>query len=132
MSWDIFVQDLPRDVKSFDDMPDDFQPSPIGHRSKIIEQIVEVIPNANFSDPSWGIIDGNDWSIEVSMGNDEICDGFAFHIRGGETAVGFVAAILDRLGLRAFDPQSGGFFEAGPAALDSFRKWRAYRDQVMK
>jgi hypothetical protein len=50
MSWDIFVQDLPRDAKTVADIPDDFKPAVIGARSEIISMIKEVVPTANFSD----------------------------------------------------------------------------------
>jgi hypothetical protein len=42
MSWDIFVQDLPRDAQSIEDIPRDFQPKPILPRSRIVEVFKEV------------------------------------------------------------------------------------------
>lgn len=132
MSWDIFVHDIPADAKSFGEIPKNFKPAPIGKRSMIIDKIREVVPAADFSDPSWGRIDGDGWSIEVNIGAGEECRGFAFHVRGGDAAVGVVAAILQHLNLRALDAQTGDFFVAGEDAMESFRKWRAYRDQVLK
>lgn len=130
MSWDIFVQDLPRDARRVEDIPDEFVPAPLGPRSKIIAAILEVAPSADFSNPSWGIIDGDDWSIDVSLGDAEECESFAFHVRGGDAAVGVIEAILRRLNLRALDAQTGDFFVAGPEALGSFQRWRSYRDQI--
>lgn len=130
MSWDIFVQDLPTNAKTVEDIPTDFKPAAIGKRSEIIDKIKEIIPNANFSDPSWGVINGNGWSIEVNLGSEEECKDFALHVRGAETAVGAVEAILTSLGLRGLDSQTGGFFTAGPEAINSFRNWRAFRDHV--
>lgn len=41
-----------------------------------------------------------------------------------------VADIFGRLGLRALDAGTGDFFD--PAmAVDSLRRWRAYRDRVI-
>jgi len=94
-------------------------------------KIKELIPDADFADPSWGRIEADDWSIEVNIGVDEECKSFALHVRGGDEAVGVVAAILDHLNLRALDSQTGEFFIAGLEAPDSFQKWRAYRDQVV-
>ena len=132
MSWDVFVQDLPQEAKSAADIPADFRPASIGKRSAIIEKIREVFPTADFSDPSWGRINGDNWSIEVNIGANEDCGGFALHIRGGDAAVGAVEAILQRLHLRALDTQTGDFFKAGPESIDSVRKWCAYRDQLLK
>jgi hypothetical protein len=130
MSWDIFVQDLPEKARTVEEIPDDFAPSPICKRSQIIDKIREIVPAADFSDPSWGHIRGDNWSIEVNMGKDEECRGFCFHLRGGDAAAGVVAAILKELKLRALDPaHESGFFTVGPDAVEAFRKWRAYRDQ---
>ena len=131
MSWDIFVQDFPRDAKAPEDIPEGFSPASIGERSTVISKIKEVVPIADFSDPSWGLIDGDGWSIEVNFGDREDCNGFVFHVRGGDEAVGVVAAVLQHLDLRAFDAQTGDFFVAGQGAVESFRKWRAYRDRVL-
>jgi hypothetical protein len=70
------------------------------------------------------------WTIEVNLGPEETCQSFAFHVRGGDTAVGVVAAILQRLNLRALDSQTEGFFVADESALESFRRWKQYRDDV--
>jgi hypothetical protein len=122
------VQDLPRDANSISDIPDDFRPGLIGKRTDVIRKIREVAPYADFSDPSWGHIEADDWSIEVNIGAKEECDGFALHVRGGDAVVGVIAAILNHLDLRALDSQTGEFFVAGPEALESFRKWRAFRE----
>lgn len=131
MSWDIFVQDLPADAQTLEDIPADFKPAAIVKRSEIIEKIKEIAPTANFSDPSWGLIEGNGWSIEVNLGSEEECTDFALHVRGAETAVGAVEAIITSLGLRAVDSQTGDFFRAGPEAIGSFRRWRTFRDNVV-
>ena len=91
MSWDIFVQDLPRDAATVADIPQDFKPAPIGKRADVIARIKEVVPSTDFSDPSWGQIEGEDWSIEVNIGKNETCSGFALHVRRGDEAVGVTA-----------------------------------------
>jgi hypothetical protein len=131
MSWDIFVHDFPDSLASVSDIPDDFQPPMIGSRSEVTIKLLEVFPDADFSDQEWGVIDVDDFSIEVSIGSDEPCTGFALHVRGGDGAVGAVAAILDHLQLRAIDMQTGEFFIAGEKAQESFGKWREYRDSVV-
>jgi len=130
MSWDIFVQDIPSSAKSPADIPDDFQPQPVGKRSDIIAKIQQVAPMADFSNPSWGTIDGPNFSIEVNLGEDEQVQSFAFHIRGGDDAAGVVSEILAHLGLRAFDTGSGDIFDPG-SAVESLRRWRAYKDSIM-
>ena len=131
MSYDIFVQDIPESASSVDDIPQDFVPSPLGSRQSIIDGILDVIPSADFSDPSWGRIDFEDWSIEVNIGEEEPCASFALHVRGGSRALGAVAAILERLGFRALDTSEGGIFSADRASIESFNRWRGYRNRVI-
>lgn len=131
MSWDIFVQDIPASVRAVSEMPDDFEPQLLGKRAEIIARIREVVPTSDFTDPTWGQINGPDFSIEVSLGDMEDVHSFAFHVRGGELAAVVVADVLRHLGFRAFDPNSdSGIFELDDAAA-GLRKWRTYRDHIM-
>lgn len=136
MSWDVFVQDIPEDVQRISDMHEkysNFKPRPIGMRSDIIKKIKEIIPEADFSNPSWGVIDETEFSIEVNMGDQEECIGFAFHVRGGDAAAFVIYDILENLGLRAFDPNSEtGLFEISSDAIAALQRWHQYRDKVLK
>jgi hypothetical protein len=131
MSWDVLVLDLPSDAQKVTDIPTDYRPSPI-KRSEIIERIIDVIPTADFSNPNWGLIIEQDWSIEVNLGKEQECSSIMLHVRGGDAAIGAVVAIVRRLNLRAIDCQTGDFFDAGDSSMESFRRWRAYRDRVIK
>jgi hypothetical protein len=130
VSWDIFVQDLPSGVRNTSEIPDDFHPQPLGHRDDIIARIREIFPTADFTDPSWGTCETAYWSIEFNMGEEETCDSFALHVRGGGDAAAAVARLLDHLGLMALDTASEtGIFDKA-AAEAGFQRWQAYRDQV--
>jgi hypothetical protein len=131
MSWDLFVQDIPAAAARVDDIPEDFEPAPIGARASILAVIRDVAPFADFSDPAWVKIATPDVDVEVNLGDNEILTSFAFHVRGGNESIGLIADILGRLGLRAFDPGSdSGIFDAS-AAFASLEKWRAYRDRTL-
>ena len=133
MSWDIFVQDLPREARTVRDIPDHFQPSPLGARSALIQQIRSIAPSAEFTDPAWGRLDTPTFSVEFSLGREELVRSFALHVRGGDTAAAFVSDLLTHLGYRALDPQSdSGLFEPGRVAEVSMRRWREYRDRVVR
>jgi hypothetical protein len=130
MSWDIFVQDIPVDAETVDDIPDSFVPAPIGQRSHIIEQIRKVVPFADFSDPAWGVIEGEDFSIEVNLGTNENVKGFAFHVRGGDLAPEVVSDLLKHLNLRAFDAATGDIFDHERTSA-GLKEWRAYKERVV-
>ena len=131
MSWDIFVQDLPQDIRTAADIPDTFRPAALCKRSDLIQRIRAFAPTARFSDPSWGTFDAPTFSIEFNLGSDELV-GFALHVRGDDAAAAFVSDLLTYLGYRALDPQSEtGLFEPGRVAQASMRRWREYRDRVV-
>ena len=133
MSRDIFVQDIPPEIRSLEDIPSDFQPALIGRRSEIISRILDVVPFADFSDPSWGRIDGSTFSIEVNIGASDSVRHFAFHARGDDMAAAVITDILLHLGLRAFDPQApNGIFDLEVDPTIGLRKWRAYRESVLR
>jgi hypothetical protein len=131
VSWDLFIQDLPKGINSVAEIPDDFVPQPLGRRDELIVRIKELVPGADFSDPSWGVIEGPGYSVEVNIGEAEEVDSIALHVRGGDLVVGLIADLLDQLKVGALDPQSeSGIFQSDEA-LTSLRRWRAYRDQVV-
>lgn len=121
---------FPETVERVADMPDDFEPIPLGNRADLIAQIREVAPNANFSNPEWGVFEGDGYSIELLMGSEEVCKSIWLMARGGGNPTPFVGALLDRLKLRAIDCQTSEFFDL-EAARASFGAWQRYRDQII-
>ncbi|WP_420572957.1 hypothetical protein [Kordia sp.] len=129
MSWDLFVQDW-GDVNSLDEIPDNFNPKPIGKRSEIIDKMKEAEPTIDFSDQSWGRLDNDQFSIEFNMGEEELLDGFTMHVSGNEMAFPCIANILSELGLKAADGSSSNFFDIEDSKND-MQKWIVYRDKIL-
>jgi hypothetical protein len=79
-------------------------------RVHLIETIRQVVPSADFSHRSWGHIDLPGVSIEINVGHEQPLDSFAMHVRATDDAAAneILRAILERLGVRAFDPSSKG------------------------
>jgi hypothetical protein len=131
MSFDVFVQDLPRDARVVDDIPSDFVPQPIGQRADILAGILRAAPHADFSRPDWGNIDGPGYSIEVNLDLEDPVQSFAFHVRGGQEALLVIADILAELWLRAIAPGTeSGFFDLSELGV-AFSAWQRYRRQVV-
>lgn len=130
MSWDISIQHLPESVTCVDEIPDDFRPPPLGPRLQIISDILRVIPDVDFTDPSWGMLDRPTFSIEFNMGSEDVCDGFMLHVRGGGDAMRLIDQLLSALRLRGLDCQSGGFFRLEEAG-DTFQQWQDFRDRMV-
>jgi hypothetical protein len=68
----------------------------------------------------------------VNLGPEEECHSFALHVRGGDAAVGAVAAILRWLNLRALDPKRANFLLRMKNSIESSQRWKKYRDDVTR
>ncbi|MAY97424.1 hypothetical protein [uncultured Nocardioides sp.] len=114
MSRDIFVQGIPPDITSVEQIPDDWTPAPLTVTSQAVREVVtKHAPDANFADPHWGQVRLSGADIEVNLSDEEPLMSFAIHVRGNPTAANqFVSAVLASLHLRAFDADSEpGLFE---------------------
>jgi hypothetical protein len=127
-SWDLLAGKFPVEMTSPEeagaDLPD------ILPRATLIHRIQEVVPWADFSDQSRGRIDSVGGTMEVDIGEDDPVSSVMFHVHAGDEAVAAMAAILDHLGLRAIDTETGEFFDPHSAGATP-EDWRAYRDHVI-
>jgi hypothetical protein len=130
MSWDISIQHLPEGVATIDEIPDDFTPAPLGPRSEVITDILRVVPDIDFTDSTWGMLERPTFSIEFNMGSEAICSGFMLHVRGGGDAMRLIDELLSALKLRGLDCQSGDFFRLD-AAEETFEGWQQFRERVV-
>ncbi|NVL83974.1 hypothetical protein, partial [Escherichia coli] len=74
----MYAQDFPP-VASVEDIPEDFDPQPLGPRDTVILKFRAVLPDVDFSDPGWGLLRREGWSIEFNLGNDAECSGVSLY-----------------------------------------------------
>lgn len=92
-------------MKKVADIPEDFQPKPLGQRIDLIKQIREVVPEAEFTNPEWGVLDAGSFSVEFMMGSSEICASITLLVRGGGNPASLVAFHFPKgLGCRTVIP----------------------------
>ena len=110
MSWEILVQDLP-DVATLEDVPAGFRPGPIGQRTELIARIKEVAPTAEEQD-GWLFLQNAevDLSIQFHMEDPQLVRYLMIHVHGGTNSKAHVVRIIERLGLRAVDVDTGELF----------------------
>lgn len=129
MSWDVFIQHLPASALCMADIPDDFDPLPLGRRAEVVDVILAVFPAAEASDPTWLTLRTPQYSIEFGTGTEDAVTSVTLHVRGDESVIAPIAQLIDRLGARAVDSFTGEFFDPVTAA-ESIRRWRAYVDEL--
>jgi hypothetical protein len=132
MSWDVIVLDLPPEITSIGQL-ENYERRPLGSRSDLIAKISAIFPNADFSDPSCGVLRLPGCRIEFSMGmsSDDAVDYIAMRVRGGKECPDVVAQILDGLEMRAIDTSTCRVFEQDPARRSrGFESWQSFRSHV--
>lgn len=131
MSWDICIQDLPDGIVSVDDIPDDFVPRELGPREAIISAVQAAAPIV-LNAQGRGCIELQGGSIEVNVGEEDPCARVSLLVRGDDSVLEHIVAIVDVLGGKALDPGSdSGMFDR-EKALQSLHAWRTYRDQAVQ
>ena len=116
MSRDIFVQDIPPGISDVEDIPDDWwpQPLPFGH-AEVVDSVRELAPEADATDAEWMHVTLPGVDVEVNVSEESPLRSFTLHVRATDqrAADAWVSRLLDRLGARAFDPESeSGIFQA--------------------
>ena len=107
-------------------------PRPLCTRAEFISKVTEALPSVGFTDPSWGRVQGPDFSVQLNVGGIETIDAVMLHVRGGDGALAVVKCIADALSARAIDCSEGEFLDfSTPEAEASFQPWRTYRDRAV-
>jgi hypothetical protein len=129
MSWDVFVQHLPAGTNRVADIPDDYEPEPLGTRAAVIEKIKATLPDADFTDPTWGKLKRPDFTIDINMTDDDIISAITLHVRGSAAAVYAVNQIIGAVGGRGLDSWTGELFDPA-TGVQSLHRWQAYIDEL--
>ena len=124
MSWDVVILNSKTPVDPESEALPDF-PS----RTIVIEQISRTFPEADWRDPSWGILEHEQIIVEFNVGDDEWPGNhLVLHVRGGTDPVGEIMRLCEQHGWIALDSSDGEFLQRGKTS--GFEQWRAYRDQI--
>lgn len=84
-------------------------------RAEVVATVRALVPSADFTAPTWGQVVLPGAQIEINVPDEPQLGGVVLHIRGGDQTAAdeFVAQLLRRLNVRAFDSDSEtGLFSA--------------------
>jgi hypothetical protein len=132
VSWDVLIFDAPAHARSVDQMPQDFNPPPLGTGSDVRQRLRGNLEDLDLSDPAWGRLVGATWSIELNIGSDDPVDSIMLHVRGGgDEALAVIARIVASVGGRALDISTGEFLTGDPTQAGGWHGFQQYRDQTL-
>lgn len=127
MSWDIFISKTP--VNQLEEA--NFES--LGATTEVIKTLKEILPSANFDDPTWGNYRDDQCSIEFNLNDGDTLDHLVLHVRGGgDRPIVIIREICEAFHCYAMDGSSGEQMNFDEADLKSFREWQDYRNHVLK
>ncbi len=130
MSWDVLI--LKADgTTPMGELPEDFKPDPLGQAEDLRKRLSEVFDSLDWTDPAWGILDGDGFSFEFNFKKSGIVDSFMLHVRGGGNAVAPIVAMCKHFGWQALDCSTGDFIDLNEPSTKSWEHFQAYRDRVV-
>ena len=131
MSWDVMVMRIPEGLTSLDEISEDFDEPLCGLR-EVGPTLLSVFPDLDLSDPTWGILEGDDFSIEFNIGDEDPCDSIMLHVRGGDGALTPIRALCATTGWAAIDAGGGELIDTnGEGAVSGFTEWQEFRKKAL-
>jgi hypothetical protein len=98
----ISLYQIPEDIKTLADMPDNFRLPPLGSNGEVIAILNEFFPHSDFPAPDWVDIASDDVSAVYVVDSDPV-----FDVMLRDPSPALIERICQRTGWRAFDPEDG-------------------------
>ncbi|TXK74515.1 hypothetical protein FU659_29170 [Paenibacillus sp. N3.4] len=128
MSWDVMFMKLPYKVTKVEEINEDII-QVIGDRKEIVVILNEIFPDVDFTDPSWGGLDREGYSIEFNIPEEVNVTAVTLHVRGNNESIRALKEIHDKTGWTAMDETIIDFSSNPERGLE---EWRSYRDHVVR
>lgn len=129
MSWDVILMQVPESVKSIKDITDDVH-FELGPRKNVVGLLKKTAPEISIPSEDFGWVDGEDFSIEVYIGNNETVDTIMLAVRGSDNAIRVIEKVCKGTGWRAYDTTTDRFIDFKENPSEGFKQWKAYRDAI--
>ena len=95
--------------------------------------VATAFPDADTSDPTWVVVDGKDYSIEVSIPNDDEVLSVMLYVRGETSALEAIERLCEVSRWRALDGATGQFIDFRSEDRDvGMRRWLDYQEHVRR
>lgn len=121
---------VPAGAETIEDLAED--DAPLGTRAEVLAKLRAALPQADFSDPTWGIVEGPDYSVEVNLGDEEPVSAIMLHVRGGDSVMQVIRTAAKALGCGALDCNADEVLDLeGDVAGAGLQAWREYKDRVV-
>jgi hypothetical protein len=130
MSWDISVFATRVPPPPVAAMPSDWRGEVLGTSKEVRDQISLFLPGTDWTEPTWGIFQGDGFSYEFNIGDEESNAGFMIHVRGGGDAVSPLLRLAKCSGWFLLDCSQGEWLHHCENTKAGWQGFQAYRDSL--
>lgn len=132
MSWDVMIFKYagapPKDVE---DASNNQKSEPLGEAGDVRDSISKHLPGVDWSDPAWGVYEGNGFSIEFNTGAEGPIDSIMLHVRGGGDPIASMLQFAVPNQWSLLDCSTGEFIDPANPSQEGWEGFQEYRDQIM-
>jgi hypothetical protein len=96
------------------------------------ELLSGLLPGIDWSDTTWGIYEGNGFSIEFNVGRDDPIGIMMLHVRGGGDAIAAIVTLARPVGWSALDCSTSKFLDLDNPSQAGWEVFQAFRDKVIE
>jgi hypothetical protein len=132
MSWDVLLLATHEPPPPVAEMPKSWRGEPLGTLADVREKIDNCIVGVDWSDPTWGMFDGDGYSYEFNTGTEEPCDSVMIHVRGDGSAVEPLLILGQRYNWYLLDTSQGEWLHHCNSAEAGWEDFQAFRDRVIQ
>jgi len=102
----------------------------LGEASEVRRRIAAALPGTDWSDPAWGVLESDGWSIEFNSDAAGEVESLMLHVRGEGNPVPAIARLCQETGWFALDMSSAEFLEPANPNSSGWEAFRDFRDTV--
>lgn len=133
MSWDVTVRDYgDKPPSTYELWGENDRPRTLGTPSEVRAKIDRCLPGVDWSDPTWGVYDGEGFSFEFNMRHAPQVADFMVHVRGGGDAITTLLQFAAPNGWSLLDSATNEFIDPDDPSNAGWEEWQEARDQVIE
>lgn len=132
MSWDVMVFNFGGRTPPPIEEVQDSDLVPLGPATEVRQRLSSHLPKIDWSDVTWGILEGDGFSIEFNGGKNDPIANMMLHVRGGGDAIAAITTFARPLGWSVFDCSTGEYLDLDNPSQAGWEGFQAFRDKVVE
>jgi len=133
MSWNVLVLNYhgkpPVDIGQ---LPKDHRPDSLGPTAEVRKAISRVLPDVDWSNPTWGTYEGDGFVFEFNMSEEPVKDTFMIRVTGGGDAITPMVKLAIQNKWSLLDISTMEFIDPANPSKEGWEGFQKYRNNVIK